>query len=169
MNIAEQLNSKGATPETILQILKTSMFEASGDLSPAEMKAALRRAAGNSEEVDQAVRDLETKPELIGEIALLWISQASNDPATQGAVEGAIAGADRQMPLMETGAIALVALYAIYMVGYMLGPNKPLTMKKKIKQKSDGSYEEEEETAFLAPDAAIKKLLEIFSKSKDET
>ena len=115
MNIAEQLNAKGATPETILQILKNSVFEAFGDLSPDEMRAALKKAAGDPAKVEQALRELESKPDLVRNVALLWISHASSDPTQQAAIEGAIKGADREMPILEIGAITLVTLYAIYM------------------------------------------------------
>jgi hypothetical protein len=70
--------------------------------------------------VDQALKELEAKPELVRDIALLWISWAASNPQYQGAIEGAIDGADREMPMLEIGAITLVALYAIYMIG----PNK---------------------------------------------
>src|SRR5713226_5178778 len=143
VNIADQLNAKGATPETILQILKNSVFEISGDLSPDEMRAALKKAAVDPAKVDQALRDLESKPDLVRDVALLWISQASSDPTQQAAIEGAIKGADREMPILEIGAITLVALYAIY----KLTPPKLTKITWILRQKPGGNYKEEEVTA----------------------
>jgi hypothetical protein len=161
MNIADQLNSKGATPETILQILKNSVFEVSGDLSPDEMRAALKRAAGDPAKVDEALRVLVSKPDLVRDVALLWISQASIDPTQQAAIEGAIKGADREMPILEIGAITLVALYAIY----MLSPPKPKEITWILRQKPDGSYEEEVTGKYDGFDAPVKALTSIFSEA----
>lgn len=164
MNIADQLNAKGATPETILQILKNSVFEASGDLSPDEMRAALRKATSDPAKVDQALRGLESNPDLVRDIALLWISQASTDPTRQGAIEGAIEGADREMPIMEIGAVTLVALYAIY----MLSPPKLREITWTLKQKPDGSYEEVT-GKYEGFDAPAKALTSIFSEGAKES
>lgn len=161
MNVAEKLNEKGATPETILQILKSSVFEASGDRSPNDMMTALKKAAGKPEDVDRALKELQSDPDLVRDVALLWISQASSDPATQVAVEGAIEGADREMPMLEIGAITLVALYAIY----MLSPPKPRKITYKLKQKADGSFEEEVKGEYDGFEAPVKALIGIFSKA----
>lgn len=161
MKIADRLNKKGATPETLLQILKNSVFEASGDLSSDEMRAALIKAAGNQAKVDQALRELEAKPDLVRDVALLWISQASSDPIEQAAVEGAMDSADREMPIMEIGAITLVALYAIY----MLSPPKPTNITWILRQKPDGSYDEELSGKFDGFDAPVKALISIFSNA----
>ncbi|MDI3561745.1 hypothetical protein [Bradyrhizobium sp. Arg816] len=160
MTIADQLNAKGATPETILQILKTSVFEASDDRSPDEMKAVLKRAASDPEKVDQALKELEAKPELVRDIAMMWISFAASDPEYKDAVEGAIDGADREMPMLEIGAITLIALYAIY----MMGPDKPIKEKTTTKWNKDGSFQETTEAEYSRFDAPVKALLGIFTK-----
>jgi hypothetical protein len=110
--------------------------------------------------VDQALKELEAKPELVRDIALLWISWAASNPQYQGAIEGAIDGADREMPMLEIGAITLVALYAIYMIG----PNKPIRERSMIKWNADGSFEERKEKDYPGFDAPVKGLLGIFSK-----
>jgi hypothetical protein len=161
MNIADQLNAKGATPETILQVLKNSVFEASGDLSPDEMRTALKKAAVDPTKVDQALRDLESDPNLVRDVALLWISQASSNPAQQAAIEGAIKGADREMPILEIGAITLVALYAIY----MLSPPKPKKITWILRENKDGSYEEQVTGEYDGFDAPVKALTSIFSEA----
>jgi hypothetical protein len=163
MNIAEELNAKGATPETILQILKNSVFEISGDLTPEEMRSELRNAVQQPHEVDRALRELETQPELVKEIALLWIAAAADDPNRRGPIEGAIAGADREMPMLEIGAITLVALYAIYMIG----PNKPLRTEKTLTYRPDGGFEEREVTSFASFDGPIRALLGLFTSPRE--
>lgn len=158
MNIAEQLNAKGATPETILEIMKTSVFEISGDESADEMKSELRNAAGNPEDVDRALDELASKPDLVRDIALLWIAQAASDPDTADVIEGAIAAADRKAPILEIGAITLVALYAIY----RFSPDKPRKVRK-ITYNCDGTFEELD-ADFDGFEAPLKGLLRIFSQ-----
>jgi len=159
MSVAEQLNSKGATPETVLQILTSSVFEASGDLTPEEMRSELRRAVSEPDALEDALQQLQADPDLVGDIALLWISDASENPAHKGTIEGAIDGADRQLPLLETGLIVLVALYALY----LMGPDKPLRTKKVLKHRSDGSFEEHEETSYASFEEPIRGLLGLFN------
>jgi hypothetical protein len=164
VNIADQLNAKGATPEAILQILKNSVFEASGDLSQDEMRTALKKAAGDPAKIDKTLRELESKPDLVRDVALLWISQASSDATRQSAIEGAIKGADREMPIMEIGAITLVALYAIY----MLSPPKPKEITWILREKPDGTYEEEVAGKYDTFDAPVKALTSLFSEGAKE-
>lgn len=160
MCIVKMLNEKGATPETILQILKTSVFEISGDLSPDEMLAELISKAGESK-IGKALHELREQPEAINEIALLWIAQAHETKEMQKAIEGAITDADREMPLMEIGAVTLIALYAIY----RLTPNKAKSAKgKSIRQLPDGSFQHlEVDIKFDDFSAPVKGLLGLFS------
>lgn len=166
MIITDELNAKGATPETILQIMKNSVFEVSGDPSPDEMLATLRLAVGDPRDVDKALSVLRSAPDLIHEIALLWIDEASEDEGTREAIEGAVADADREMPLLEVGALTLIALYAIY----KLAPRNPIRTKRKaLKMLPDGRFEQVEvETEYDSFSEPVKGLLGIFSKRADD-
>jgi hypothetical protein len=140
------------------------VFEASGDLSQDEMRTALKKAAGDPAKIDKTLRELESKPDLVRDVALLWISQASSDATRQSAIEGAIKGADREMPIMEIGAITLVALYAIY----MLSPPKPKEITWILREKPDGTYEEEVAGKYDTFDAPVKALTSLFSEGAKE-
>lgn len=166
MSIADELNAKNATPETILQIMQTSVFEASGDLTPDEMLDRLSSAAGDPNTVDTALGKLREAPDLIGEVALLWIAAASQAEETRGIIQDAVADADREMPLMEIGALTLIALYAIY----RLTPNKPLRSKRKILRRlPSGRFEQvDEQTEFDGFSEPAKGLLGIFSGAADQ-
>lgn len=160
MNIADELNKKGATPETILQVLDTTVFEASGDLSPDEMMSNLKAAADDTAAIDEALETLRLHPELVNEIALLWIAHAAQQPETEQLVSEAISDADRQMPMLEIGAITLVALYAIY----TFGPNKPTNVKWTIRQRKDGTFEEiKSESGFADFSQPVRAFLGLFS------
>lgn len=165
MIIADALNAKEATPETILQIMKNSVFEVSGDPSPDEMLATLRSAANESTNVDKALSKLRANPELINEIALLWIEEASEDEGSREAIEGAVADADREMPLLEIGALTLIALYVIY----KLAPRNPVRTKRRaLRMRPDGSFEQVDvETEYDSFSEPVKGLLGIFSKGGD--
>jgi hypothetical protein len=165
MNVADQLNAKGATAETILQIMGSSVFEASGDLSEREMRSELEAVAGK-QAVAGALAQLQACPEAVGDIALLWIAAASEDPKTQPSVAGAISDADREMPLLEIGAVTLLALYAIH----KLAANKPKHIRRKrIVRHPDGRFEElHEEIEHEDFSEPVKGLLGLFRASVAE-
>ena len=122
------------------------------------------KAAGDPAKIDKTLRELESNPDLVRDVALLWISQASSDPTRQSAIEGAIKGADREMPIMEIGAITLVALYAIY----ILSPPKPKEITWILREKPDGTYEEEVAGKYDTFDAPAKALTSLFSEGAKE-
>jgi hypothetical protein len=160
MSIADDLNKKGATPETILQVLDSTVFEASGDLSPDEMMSNLKAAVDDEADVDEALETLRKHPELVNEIALRWIAHAAQQPETEQLVSEAIADADRQMPMLEIGAITLVALYAMY----TFGPNKPTNVKWTLRQRKDGTFEEiKSEAGYADFSEPVKAFLGLFS------
>ncbi|TCL88897.1 hypothetical protein C8J38_12017 [Rhizobium sp. PP-WC-2G-219] len=160
MNVADELNAKKATPETILQILDSSVFEVSGDLSPDEMMANLRAAVDDPESIDEALGALRARPELVNEIALLWLSEASQTPDMKNLVSDVIKDADRQLPMMEIGALTLVALYALY----ILGPSKSTKEKVLIKQRPDGTFETIERTTENADfSQPVRGFISLFS------
>ncbi|EJC77953.1 hypothetical protein Rleg10DRAFT_6680 [Rhizobium leguminosarum bv. trifolii WSM2012] len=163
MSIADDLNKKGATPETILQVLDSTVFEASGDLSPDEMMSNLKAAVDDEADVDEALETLRKHPELVNEIALRWIAHAAQQPETEQMVSEAIGDADRQMPMLEIGAITLVALYAIY----TFGPNKPTNEKWTIRQRKDGTFEEiKSEAGYADFSEPVKAFLGLFSGAR---
>jgi hypothetical protein len=157
MNIVDILNAKRATPETILQIMDTTVFEASGELSPDEMLTRMKSTAGN-DMVDDALRRLQANPEAITEIALLWISDLAETENKHPLLEGAITSADTQMPLLEVGALTLVALYAIY----TWGPDKATKQRRRLKQKDDGTREWEEDTDYADFSEPLRGFLGFF-------
>lgn len=65
---------------------------------------------------------------------------------------------------MEIGAITLVALYAIY----KLSPPQPTEITYVLRQKADGSYEEEVKGKYDGFDAPVKALTSIFSEAAKE-
>lgn len=165
MNIADHLNAKEATGETLLQILQTTVAELSGDLPLDAMEAELKDAVEDEAEIDEARRILRDQPDLIRDIALLWIAASSQDTARREAVEGAIADADSEMPMLEVGALTLIALYAIY----MFSPPKPTQLTWTIKQRPDGSFEKvEQKVSYAEFKEPIRGFLGLFSRGRSE-
>jgi hypothetical protein len=116
MSAIELLNAKRATPETLLEVMVTSIGELSGDLTEAQMRNAILTAGVSEAEFSRLRLELEHAPMLVGEAALAWISSMSHDPDVAEAIESAINDADRNAVLFETTALTIVALYGMYLL-----------------------------------------------------
>lgn len=163
MNIAASLNAKNATQETILQIMNTTVFERSGELSLKDMEAELTREVGRSATAE-AMAAARAHPDVVNDVALLWIGALSDDDEAQDLLDGAVADADTQMPMLEVGALTLIALYALY----LLGPNKPTRLRTTIKRGDDGSYETVKAADFADFSAPLRGLLGVFKTGRSD-
>ena len=157
MSIVDRLNQKHATPETVLEVMKASVFEVSGDKTAEEMLDELRAAAGDASAIEAALGELRTNSGLIRQVALTWLSVGAEAEDAKYAIHGAVEDADRQMPLLETSALALIALYAIYAISRI-----PKRQEVRIKHSADGSWSEERITEFETFDAPVRGLISIF-------
>ncbi len=158
MNITAILNAKGATSETILQIMSMTVFESSGDLSQAGMEAELGSRLGEIA-VAKAKDIVGSNPDVVDEIAHLWIGSLADDGEAKEMLQGAIADADTQMPMLELGALTLVVLYGLY----LLTADKPTETTTTIKHNADGSYEKVKVVKYADFSAPLRALLGLFS------
>lgn len=159
MNIAESLNAKGATPETILQILSTTVFEISGDLSEAEMEAELNRQLGEIS-VAEAKDIVALNPDVVDEVAGLWVGALAVERNREDLLSGAIEDADTRLPMLEIGALTLIALYSLYLAG----PTKPTQHTITYRQNADGSYEKVVDVKWADFSAPLRGLLGLFAR-----
>jgi hypothetical protein len=165
MSLIEDLNRRGATPETLLAVMTSAVFELSGDLDPAEMREKLEASIGEAA-VDRALASLRSNPKLVGEVALGWLATTHADPESRRVVEAALSGADKSLVLIETAAATLVTLYAIYAIARI--PKRKIRM---IERDGNGAYRETEDIEYDSFSAPVRGLLGIFvaeNKREDE-
>jgi hypothetical protein len=105
-----------ATPETLLEAMTTSVYELSGDKTRKEMLNDVEQLVGSKKKLQELLAVLEGNSELVHATALAWISVASEDSNSRDIVNGAVENADRNAVLLESTAVAVIALYALYLI-----------------------------------------------------
>lgn len=153
--VVDALNFVRATPETLLEVMTTSVYEASGDKTRSQMLNDLEHAVGQ-ENVQKLISELEKDSALVHETALAWISVASNDASQSDSVTNSIQNADRNAVLIETTTIAVVALYALYLA--KTGGIKQI--KETIEHKPDGSFHVKRDVSYSSFSVPLKALFD---------
>ena len=159
----DALNLVRATPETLLEVMTTSVYEVSGDKTRSQMLSDLEHAVGQ-ENVQKLISELEKDSRLVHETALAWISVASNNASQSDAIKSAIQNSDRNAVLIETAAIAVVALYALYLA--KTGGIKEI--KETIERKPDGSFREKRDVLYSSFSAPLKALFDAIGMSNQQ-
>ena len=158
MNIVDTLNAQKATPETVLEIMHTSVMELSNDKTEAEMLDEMRSRAGSEARFVELREQFEKNPALVREAALAWLAVASDDPKQHDVVMNAVKDADRSAPLIEVAAITIIALYAMYLIA--TGGIKEST--RKIEQKADGTHVQTEKVVYHSFSEPVKGAVALF-------
>jgi hypothetical protein len=152
--VVDALNRTKATPETLLEVMATSIYQVSGDKTQSQMLSDLRPVLGQ-QNIQDFVSELEKDATLAHEIALVWLSLASDDKDRQEAVMSAIQHADRNAVLIETTALAVVAMYGMYLAKTG-GIEKA---EETIERKPDGSFEAKRVVTYGSFSKPLKALL----------
>jgi hypothetical protein len=145
-------------PETILEAMVTSVAELSGDPTEAQMRETILREGMEESEFANIKSRFKADPSLAGEVALAWLAVKSIEPKGEKIVHGAVRDADRNAVLLETGAVTLVALYAMYLLATH-GIKKSI---KKIEHKKDGTYVVSEEVIYDSFSTSLKTAFNLF-------
>jgi hypothetical protein len=127
-------------PDTDLvhQALRMYLSERTNDKPPAALRDELEVQAADPNALQQALTDLEGEPLRTEAAALAFLSNAWDVPSESDRIRAAFEHAKRQMPVIETAILALVAMYGMYLIAS--GGRRSRT----IKRKADGSFEETE-------------------------
>lgn len=160
MTIVELLNAKRATPETVLEVMNTTIAELSDDKQEDEMLAEMRQAVGAAE-VEKLQQLFRAEPQVVREAALAWLAVADADPRNAPLLASAVKDADRSGVLTEAALVAVVAMYAMYLIA----TNGVKSKTVKIEQKSDGSYNRSEQTVYASFSESLRAAFNVFSKS----
>jgi hypothetical protein len=158
MSIVDMLNAQRATAETVLEIMHTSVSELSHDKTDVEMLAEMCNQASDEARFVELCARFKGDPVLVREAALAWLAVASDDPEKRDVVMNAAKDADRSAPLIEVGAIMIVALYAMYLIA--TGGIKEST--RKIEQKADGTHVVTEMVVYHSFSEPVKSVVALF-------
>jgi len=150
------LRDSKATRETVLEVMKGTVAELSG-AAESEMRASLISAIGN-DQFRIFEEQFRKDPVALGDAAQLYLSNVWSDPVSRPVVRANIEAADENLALVETAILALVAMYAMY----LLATKGVLEETVRETKKADGSAVAERTTTkvgFAEPVRALIGLL----------
>lgn len=154
----DQRPSRGAV------VLATRYFiaQASGDKTFEEMYEEL--GAANALVTDEMLDVLESDPAALERAALAAIAAAWTDDATRDAVRNAMLDARAKLPVIEAGALAVAAMYAIYLLVTKGRKKRTLT----VTRNADGSFSVEETEEWFGPGDPLRALAQALSPLRTE-
>jgi hypothetical protein len=164
MNVVDVLNDHQATPETLLEAMTTSVYEYSGDKTRAEMLDDLQGSIGSKKRIQELLASVEANPELVHEAALAWISTASEDPKGHDVLVEAVENSDRNAVLLEGAALAVIALYALYLI--KTGGKSSTT--EMVERKPNGSYIKTKKVVYQSFSTPLRALFDALGGTSAE-
>ncbi len=108
--LQQVLSERNVDGDAIQQAMRYYLAERTGDLSPEDMREQIVNWAGDADAVDSAIRGLQSDPEMIERAALAFLSCAWEEPDEPPKIEGAIDDAKKELPVVEVGIIATMAM-----------------------------------------------------------
>jgi len=135
--------------ETILQATRYYLAERTGDLSPDEMLERLAAEPAERQRVEILARTLARDSQGLETACLTVLAAAWDEVAEHRKLEAALAEAKRKLPVVETGILAIVAIYGLYLF-YTGGK---VTTVRRMARQADGSVKVEESVSYTkSPD-----------------
>lgn len=148
MTFKEFLVENDAGQDVVLEALKIYIAQVTDFTPPESLLNRFRGDEDSNEVVDFQLRQLEANPGLLEPTALEVLSWAWEEPDQQQEVRLAFQAAKRKMPVFDASVIQLIAVFGLLYMGWLVITKGRKETVKKVKRKSDGSFEEEETTVF---------------------
>jgi hypothetical protein len=157
----QYLRKNDVDDDTLLEAFRTYVARQSDYLPPEEMQEEMTGAVKDVGEMDQLLATLADDVDSLRSAAHLILGAAWEDPEQRASVEQAIAGAKQKLPVIELGILAVVTMYAMYLV--TTGGVRKVT---RTEIKADGSAVEET-VEFEPPTAPLRMIAELFQAGVD--
>lgn len=162
-NFVEYLNTINPNQETILVATRAFISEITDDLLPSEMKDQMISATKNANMFESEILQLESSAQERLEACLNFLAWAWENQTNRQLIQAAFEGAAAKLPAIETGLLALIAMYGMYLVATG-GRRKEI---RKIRQKTDGTFEEEIITEWESPTGTLLSITKLFGINKN--
>lgn len=154
----EYINNLNPNDENIEVATRAFISDISNDLLPEEMKDKLLEYA-SVEVLDKTIIDLQESPQARRDACLTFLSKAWEDSTNREKIKAAFVGSSSKLPAIELGILAVVSMYAMYLI--ITGGKKKETHI--IKKNKDGTYEEKKITEYEDPVGPISIITKFFS------
>ena len=155
--LAAFLNDQRPSRGAIGLATRYFVAQASGDKTFEEMYEEL--GATNAALTDEMLDVLESDPAALERAALAAIAAAWTDDATRDAVRNAMLDARAKLPVIEVGALAIAAMYAVYLMVTKGRKKRTLT----VTRHADGSFTVEETEEWFGPGDPLRAVAQALS------
>lgn len=160
------LNASPREDEKVLVALRFYLAELTNDKLPRELLHEVERSIGDEGKTEAAVARLKADRESQVQVALAFMADRWTEPVDRDRIVRAFGGASTKLPVIEAGLIAIVGMYAMYLVATG-GVRKRTT---RVVRRPDGSFEEKVEVEMFGPTGPLQSIVALFKggKAKEE-
>lgn len=157
--LAEYLNEINADGDTVQQAFRYLIAQQTDDLPTTRMHRQLVDTTDDATALATSLTELEHSSAHLEQIALLYLSDAWDDPDERPAIRSALKAATQKLPVIETGIMAVVAMYGMY----LLATRGRQHTRKSTKRSADGAFETVEDTTYASPSGWLKSITNLVS------
>lgn len=149
-----ELQRSGIDPAVLPHAMQYFVAADSDYRPPSRMRDDLIAAGLDVDAIDQAAETLQRDPHLLEAACLAILQSGFADPASRPAAEGALAGAQTKLPVVEVSLVAIVAVYGMW----LKTTKGHRTHETVIRRRGDGSWEQIEKTEWYGPAAPLEAI-----------
>jgi hypothetical protein len=158
MTFEDFLKQRAPDGETLQQALRLYISEITDDLPREEMRERLYAATTDAAELTKQLSHMERESKLAEGVAIAYFETAWADPDRQPSIRAAFDHAKNKLPVIEVALIALVTMYAMYLIASDGGKIEEERWLETTKDGSRQEYEKIKRERFGPIGAIIGKL-----------
>ena len=144
--------------DSLQQAFRLLVAEEADDRGPEAMRAEIVRSVGDASAVDKTLREVAQDAAALDAAARDFLAETWAQPGGQERVKTAISGADKALPVIEVGALAITAMYIAYL-HYTGGVESE---KKETTTKKDGTKIESYQRKLYSPSGPLSSIVQLF-------
>ena len=158
-SFADFLNARRPEDEKVLIALRFYLSEVTDDKLPRELIDEMESSSGGRRQVQAAIDQLERARGDQLRAALTFFANRWEDAGERDRITRAFDGAATKLPVIEAGLIAMITMYAMFLIA--TGGRRRVT--RTVTRRPDGTFEEKTEEDMFGPSGPLKAIGSLFS------
>jgi hypothetical protein len=159
------LNERRPEDEKVLVAMRFYMSEITDDKLPRELAGEMQEAIGHERQVHAALAQLEGNRAEQVHIALAFLAHRWEEPAERDRIIRAFDGAATKLLVVESGLIAMISMYAMFLIA--TGGRRKTT--RTVVRKPDGRFEETVTEEMFGPSGPLQAIVSLFTGNAAKT
>jgi hypothetical protein len=149
------LHDRRPEDEKVLVALRFYLSEVTDDKLP--LRAEVEGSVGDARQVEAALARLEGDRAGQVQVALALLADRWEDPAERDRITRAFEGAATKLPVLEAGLVAIVTMYAMFLVA--TGGRRKTT--RTVARRPDGHFEETVSEEMFGPTGPLHAVVSL--------